>query len=151
MSKVIVTANESGLVITPSAKNPEYGYTRVEQTVVKNVIQNGQTWARKSTRSALINGDIDTLNAMGLYKGKEMKGHIIVLESTEPFNAEEPEKDLKVAGDTKVVCKIGGAPIYRKGVYDESGLLEDSLLSHDNIEEISAARATADAKAKLAK
>jgi hypothetical protein len=147
MSKVIVTANESGLVITPSAKNPAFGYARVEQTKVSVV--NG--WARKSTRSALIQGEIEILEAMGLFNGQQREGNIFIVESTEPFNAEEPEKDLKVAGDTKVVCKIGGAPIYRKAFYDETGLAQDSLVSHDNIEEISAARVTADAKAKLAK
>jgi len=142
MSDVKVTANEAGLVIVPSKNNPAFGYARVEQNT---------GWARKSTRSALIQGEVEILASMGLHNGKTLPGKIIVVESTEPFNAENPDADLKVAGDTGVTCKIGGAPIYRKAFYDESGTGMDSLLSHDNIEEISAARATADAKAKLAK
>ena len=60
-------------------------------------------------------------------------------ESLEPFSSKNPDRDLKVAGETGIVCTQGGSPIYRKTVYDPTGSKAESFVQHDNVEELRAA------------
>ena len=71
-----------------------------------------------------------------LEEGDILPGKIIILESLIPFNQDNPERDLKLAGDTGVLCRIDDNPIYRIAYYDPSGQAEDRYLEHDNEEEI---------------
>ena len=48
---------------------------------------------------------------------------------------------MKVAGETGIVCTFGGLPIYRRTKYSLDGLATDSLIKHDNVEELRAAYA----------
>jgi hypothetical protein len=61
----------------------------------------------------------------------QLPGKIIVKESLEPFNPENPDKNLKIAGDTGIICNIGGQPIYRDTFYSPSETAEDILIMHD--------------------
>lgn len=131
---VKVTANEAGQVINQSKNNPDYGYVRVAQ--VRSVFEGG--WARTRTLSALISGTVADLKACGFANGQSLPGKIVVCEDVEPFNEANPEKDLKVAGDTGIICTIGGQPIYRKTMYTESAEATDSLIAHDNKDAITA-------------
>ena len=59
-------------------------------------------------------GLVEDLKEMNLYAGQGLDGKIIIEESLEPFNKKNPERDLKVAGETGIVCTLGGLPIYRR-------------------------------------
>lgn len=134
--KVVVVASQEGVVARPNPNNPEFGHIRVSQTSMQ--MENG--FARKVSRTALINGKLAELRELGLKAGEELDGKIIVKESLTPFNKENPDSDLKLAGETGVPCTIGGQKIYRKSFYvtDNS---TDVLIAHDNTDEIKAKQA----------
>lgn len=134
--KVVVVASADGVVARPNPNNAEFGHIRVSQTSMQ--MENG--FARKVSRTALINGKLADLRAIDLKAGEELDGKIIVKESTTPFNKENPDGDLKIAGESGVPCTIGGLPIYRKSFYvtDDS---TDVLVAHDNTDEIKAKQA----------
>lgn len=74
--------------------------------------------------------------------GTELRGRIQVIEGTTPVNAKDPLVGIKypnaAARTAKMPCTIGGAPIYRKSMYDPSGETKDILVAHDNGAAISA-------------
>lgn len=133
MSKVVVTADANGNVIGISKNNPEYGYVRVEQTV--NQI-NDRGWLRTVKRSALIKGQIKDLVEAGFTEGKQLPGKIVVVESFKPFNPENPDRDLKIAGDTGVICRVEDEPIYRQTFYTFNENAVDEFIMHTNTNEI---------------
>ena len=138
-SKVIVLADETtGAVVNVSTNNPEYGYIRVQQ--VRTMIDDNGFLRRKPV-SALIPGTLAELKDSGFFAGQQLDGKILVEESLEPFNEKTPERDLKIAGETGIVCTLGGSPIYRrtKFSFDANGV--DTLIKHDNVEELRAAYA----------
>ena len=145
-TNVKVTANEAGQVVIPSSNNPEYGYIRVAQT--KNSMEGG--WLKSREISALISGKIDELKSMNFHKGQVLPGKIVVLESLEPTNPNNPEQDVKTAGDTGIVCSVEGQPIYRRTMYTDSLEATDTLIEHDNYAEIKAAYDAAQASASTA-
>lgn len=133
MGKVLVTADKNGNVIGVSENNPEYGYVRVEQT---GSFINDQGWLRISRRSALIKGLVKDLVETGFTEGQELDGKIVVVESLTPFNSENPDRDLKIAGETGVVCRIDDQPIYRQTFYTTNSNNQDQLIMHTNTDEI---------------
>lgn len=140
-SKVTVVADATTkAVIVQSENNPEYGYVRLEQprTIIDD---NGFLRTRKI--STLVHGTVTELKSAGFYDGQELPGKIVIVESLTPFNKKDPNRDLKIAGATGIVCSINGAPIYRKTIYSLASNTEDVLVKHDNIEQLRAAYATA--------
>ena len=133
MSKVLVMADKNGNVIGQSEKNPEYGYVRVEQI---GTFINDQGWLRVSRRSALIKGLVKDLEQAGFTTGKEIDGKIVVVESLAPFNPENPDRDLKLAGETGVICRYDDQPIYRQSFYTPNMDAKDTLMPHTNADEI---------------
>lgn len=133
MGKVVVTADKNGNVIGVSENNPEYGYVRVEQ---HGSFINDQGWLRVSRRSALIKGLVKDLVEAGFSEGQELPGKIVVVESLTPFNMDNPERDLKIAGDTGVVCRYDDQPIYRQSFYTMNDASQDQLIMHTNKQEI---------------
>jgi hypothetical protein len=133
MSKVTVTADAAGNVIIPSKNNLEWGYIRLIQI---RTIAGEDGFARKRPASALILGTLDVLQGFGYTKDQELPGKIIFKEQLTPFSKKEPERDYKIAGDTKIVCCIDGQPIYRKSFYTENMALQDVLLQHTNGDDI---------------
>lgn len=133
MSKVTVTADKNGNVIGVSAKNPEYGYIRVEQNATQI---NDQGWLKNVKRSALIKGKVEDLMACNYAEGEEISGKIVVRESLKPFNPNDPERDLKIAGETGVICRIDDQPIYRQTFFTSNLNANDELMMHTNYEEI---------------
>lgn len=131
--KVVVSADEQGNIIGVSQNNPEYGYIRVEQTV-NQISYDG--WLRLSKRSSLIKGLVTDLVEAGFTQGQELPGKIVVKESLTPFNSVTPDKDLKIAGDTGVICRLDDQPIYRQSFYTENPNEYDHLIMHTNREEI---------------
>jgi hypothetical protein len=136
-SKVVVLADETtGAVVNVSTNNAEYGYIRVQQ--IRTMIDDNGFLRRKPV-SALVPGTLAELKESGFFAGQQLDGKIVVEESLEPFNEKTPERDLKVAGDTGIVCTLGGFPIYRRTKFSFDGNVSDTLIKHDNVEELRAA------------
>jgi hypothetical protein len=133
MNKVTVAADKNGNVIGVSPNNPEYGWIRVEQNA--RVISD-RGWLRNSKRSALIKGKVEDLVASNYKEGEEITGKIIVIESHDPFNPENPDRDIKLAGDTGVICRVDDQPIYRQTFFTPNINAQDELIMHTNTEEI---------------
>jgi len=148
-SKVKIVADATtGAVINVSPNNEEYGYVRVEQS--RTVIDDNG-FLRRKVVSTLVPGLLTELQAEGFYNGQELSGKIIIKESLTPFNEKTPEKDLKVAGDTGIVCKFESNPIYRKTQYTLASNAEDILIKHDNVDELRIAYAMQNNKSKAVK
>jgi hypothetical protein len=138
-SKVVVLADETtGAVVNVSTNNPEYGYIRVQQ--VRTMIDDNGFLRRKPV-SALIPGTLAELKDSGFFAGQQLDGKIVVEESLEPFNEKTPERDLKVAGETGIVCTLGGLPIYRRTKFSFDATGADTLIKHDNVDELRTAYA----------
>jgi hypothetical protein len=136
-SKVKVVADAtSGAVIVQSEKNPDYGYVRLEQPRT-GIDDNG--FLRTKKLSTLVHGTITELQEAGFYNGQELPGKIVISESLTPFNKKDPNRDLKIAGETGIPCTINGEAIYRKTVYSLASNCEDVLIKHDNVEQLKAA------------
>ncbi|MFO0453023.1 MAG: hypothetical protein ACK52I_30920 [Pseudomonadota bacterium] len=133
MSKVKVVGDENGNVIHISQNNPEYGYIRVQQETIQI---NEKGWLKAVTRSALIKGKMEDLEKAGYTVNTVLPGKIIVVESLTPFNPQNPEKNMKIAGNTGVVCRIDDQPIYRDTVYTTNVNAYDEFISHTNSDEI---------------
>jgi hypothetical protein len=139
-SKVIVTADATTNSVVNVSENPEYGWIRVEQ--VRTMVDDNGFLKRKVV-SAIVPGLLSDLQSSGFFSGQQLDGKIVVQESLEPFNKKTPERDLKIAGDTGVVCSIGGLPIYRKTVWSLDATVQDTLIKHDNVEQLRNAYANA--------
>lgn len=137
-AKVVVAADKAGNVIVRSSNNPEYGHIRVEQT---RMVIDESGFARRKKLSALIPGLVEDLKGFGWEAGELVSGKIIVKESLTPFNANDPERDYKIAGNSGIVCCQDGQPIYRKNFFTLSSSAEDTSVEHTNGEEIKAAYA----------
>jgi hypothetical protein len=133
MNKVTVAADKNGNVIGVSQNNPEYGYVRVEQVAIQ-ISHDG--WLKNAKRSALIKGKVEDLTQAGFKQDMTLPGKIVVVESLVPFNPENPDRDLKIAGDTGVICRVNDQPIYRQSFYTTNENAYDELLGHTNAEEI---------------
>jgi len=137
-AKVKVVADATGAIVNVSSNNPEYGYVRFEQ--VRSVIDDNGFLRRKSI-SSLVHGTVEELTAMNFYAGQELPGSIIIQESLAPFSAKSPQRDLKIAGDTGIVCTVDGQPIYRRTMYSAASNAQDTLVKHDNVEQLRTAYA----------
>lgn len=148
-SKVVILADDAtGAVVYVSTNNPEYGFIRVSQ--VRTMIDDSGFLRRKPV-SALIPGTITELKDSGFFAGQELDGKIVVEESLTPFNEKTPERDLKIAGETGIVCTLGGLAIYRRTKFSFDNNSSDSLIKHDNIDQLRAAYAKAQAQGSAIK
>lgn len=132
-NKVTVLASANETLVTVNPNNPEYGYIRVGQTLSKF---SPEGWIKNENRSFLLKGRVAELQNCGLSVGQGMPGRLVRQEALEPF---DDYSQPKVAGDSGVICKVNGQPIYSRVVYDATGTMEDTLIAHDNKEEIVAA------------
>jgi hypothetical protein len=145
-SKVTVTADENGNVIGIFKNNPEYGYVRVEQATP---VVSDRGWLKVSKRSSFIKGKVDQLQSLNYRQGQEILGKIVVIESLTPFNMDNPDRDLKIAGDTGVICRIDDQPIYRQAFYTTNTNAQDELIYHTNVDEIKEVQAAQKAMTSL--
>ena len=133
-SKVQIVADELGNVIRQSTNNPEYGFIRLTQS--RSMI-GANNFVNVKNLSTLIHGKIEELEQTGLQHTKEINGKIYVVEQVTPFSEENPDRDLKMAGDTGIICATSdGQPIYRKTFYSQDENVEDTLVAHANGEAI---------------
>lgn len=133
MSKVLVVADKNGNIIGQSTNNPEYGYIRVQQHTVQI---NDQGWLKTVKRSAILKGKMEDLLSAEYKEGTQLPGKIVVIEALEPFNPTNPDKDLKIAGDTGIICRVEDQPIYRNTFYTSNPNAFDELITHTNTNEI---------------
>lgn len=127
--KVTIAPDEQGNVIRVSRNNPEFGHVRLTQ---EKVAFGAQGWVKKSTRSTLIHGKVEDLQAINIADKTELPGQIVIREQMEAFSADNPDRDLKIAGDTEIVCCRHGEPIYRKTFYSTDPDEGDTLVAHTN-------------------
>lgn len=135
-SKVIVLADETGAVVNVSENNPDYGYVRVQQT---RTMVDDSGFIHRKTLTALVPGLVEDLKAMNLFANQQIDGKIVIEESLTPFNKKNPDRDLKIAGDTGIVCTLGGMPIYRRTKFSFNETTPDTAVEHDNVDELRAA------------
>lgn len=139
-NSVKVVADELGNVVRVSQNNPEYGVVRVVQDAVQFV--NG--WMRKKEKSALIPGFVEDLESLNWTDGQELSGQIIVKESLEPFNENDPDRDLKYAFAGGPLCVYDDQPIYRRTFFTMDMNDTDEYIQHTNVSEIREAGANND-------
>jgi hypothetical protein len=132
-------ADQQGNVIRISPNNPDWGFVRIQQ---ERGGWNAKGFFNKKSRSHLLKAELTDLNEMDITVDTIYSGNIVIKESFEQFRKEKPEKDLKMAGDTGVICK-GVDPetgevrdIYRTTEYDQTGMVQDVLIPHVNGDEI---------------
>ena len=133
MNKVTVNANKDGNLISISKNNPLWGWIRLTQS--RNIISEDGVLKVRNI-SALVQGWTKDLNTLGWEDGMELPGNIIFKDSLTPFDNRNPERDLKIAGESMVVLKKDDQPIYRKYFYTVSPTAEDVYVAHDNADEI---------------
>lgn len=142
-TSVKVLASTTGVVVQPT-KNPEFFYIAVEQT---RMIVDDRGFAKPCRVIAFITGAESTLKSYGFKAGQEISGTIILKESLTAFDKKNPERNFKVAGDTKVVCHAGDAPIYQKYFWNADVNAPDVLLPkiYDNGKGVMVSHSNSDA------
>jgi len=123
--------------VVRQTSNPEYGYIVLSQK--RTSLKDG--WVNEKKYTALLKGRTETLKAISFGKLKELPGNIVVRESTKQTDPNDPNRNLKIAGDSGIIlCTKDGEPIYRETIYDPTGLEQDILVQHqkfnvDNVQE----------------
>ena len=145
MNPVKVVLNVDGNLISTSPSNSDWGWYKIEQ---ERMTLNDEGVARMTKLSAIIQGWMEDIRGLKWTLGMSLPGKIVIRESLVPFNKRNPEKDLKIAGKSGVICKVEGKPIYRRYFYNQSNAAEDVLIAHDNKEEIQAAYAALEESAE---
>lgn len=143
-TKVTVLADQTTNAVINSTSNPEYGYVRVSQ--VRPMIDEKNGFLRPRLVTALIPGLITDLQLMSFYAGQQLDGKVVIEESLTPFNSKTPERDLKVAGGTGIVCTVEGQPIYRRTKFSFDVNAQDTFVKHDNVDQLRTAYALQEGK-----
>lgn len=138
-NKVNIVADDMGNIIRQSSNNAEFGHIRLEQ---QRVVFGNSGWVKSTNRSTLLHGKMDDLQNLQLSVNTPLTGKIIVKESLTPFSNNDPDRDLKIAGETGIICAVDGEPIYRKTFFVADATAEDVLIAHTNGEAIREANGT---------
>ena len=123
-------------------KGNPFGYIRVENPSTVDLQYSYENGGVRKGQSALINMTVAGWEkAKSAYKeGMEIKGNVVVIETTDSELAKSRGYQAKMAGskENAIPCTIGGAQIYRGTEFDASCTKEDVLIAHDNGAAISA-------------
>tara|TARA_Y100000592_G_scaffold2625_1_gene3945 strand:+ start:60 stop:728 length:669 start_codon:yes stop_codon:yes gene_type:complete len=123
---VTIVRDKLGNIVRQTS-NPEYSYIVLSQK--RTSLKDG--WVNEKKYTALLKGRTDTLKAISFGKIKELPGNIVVRESTKQSDPNDPNRNLKIAGDSGIIlCTKDGEPIYRETFYDPSGMEHDILIQH---------------------
>ena len=136
-TKVIVLADEATKTVINVSENPEWGYVRLQQ--VRFLVDEKSGFLNAKTITALLPSQITSLQQANFYEGQEITGKIVVEESLTPWNKNNPDRDLKVAGKTGIVCRLDGAPIYRRTRFSFNEDAKDTFIQHTNVDELRSA------------
>jgi hypothetical protein len=137
-NKVNIMPDEHGNKIRVSSNNPEFGYIRLQQNTTTIGANN---WLKAQNRSTLVHGKVEELEAS--FSGMDhLNGQLIIREQITAFDNNNPDRDLKMAGETGIICKAVDTetgevvPIYRKTFFDPTMKMTDTLVPHINSDEI---------------
>lgn len=129
---VVIAKDQLGNAVRLTS-NPKYSYVKLTQERILFDFNTG--WTKSVKYTAIIKGDTETLRKLNYDKIQELPGNIVVVESTTPTNPNDIERDIKRTGkDGVILCTPDGEPIYRKCLYDPTGVQEDILVQHQSIE-----------------
>ena len=117
----------TGLVITPSSNNPEWGTIRVDSENVSftNGIMN------VNRRTAFIRGRVEHLNMMKLTDGKKLPGKIQRQESFSPFYEGQ---ESKINPSTGEIIMTNGKESYIQFQYTEDPAALDLWVGDTSVE-----------------
>lgn len=148
---VTIKANNKGVLVNVYSTNKEYGYIVLE--TMTTVFEGG--WMRDSKRTCLMRGTVERLEKL-VAATKSLPGRIAVREYLEdeiPADLakaylrddvsfdEAIEPYVKRAGQDGVLLTRGGKRIVRFAEYDGACVVQDIILSHDNVAEVAASKA----------
>ena len=153
-------ADANGLVVRASQNDTTTGFIVLQS---KKVQVRGRR-AKTVKRSCYISGTLEDLQDLQQYWATEgITGKIVVREYVksqvpDEFIIKDRETKLpdwsrmqaKRAGNDGPVLTLGGEPIYRFAIYDETGDMPDIIVEHDNGDTVKAFQAAAAAKAAKA-
>ena len=137
-NKVNIMPDEHGNKIRVSSNNPEFGYIRLQQNTTTIGANN---WLKAQNRSTLVHGKVEELEA-SFSRMDHLNGQLIIREQITAFDNNNPDRDLKMAGETGIICKAVDTetgevvPIYRKTFFDPTMKMTDTLVPHINSDEI---------------
>ena len=149
---VQIKANNKGVLVNVYSNNDKFGYIVLES--VATVFEGG--WMRDSKRTCLLRGTVEQLEGL-VASTKSLPGRIAVREYMEdeiPADLakanlrddvsfdEAIEPYVKRAGQDGVLLTRGGKRIVRFAEYDSACIVQDIKISHDNIAEVTASKAT---------
>ena len=146
---VKIKKNAEGVTVNAYANNAEFGYLTLEETAF--AFEGG--WLRPRTRTALLRGKLEELNAMiqHVAVANALPGKIVVsefLESDLPASYESkldktlPTRDaqldqyFKRAGKGGPCLTLGGERILRFSEYSFEGVGVDTTVAHDNVDAV---------------
>jgi|TARA_B110000967_G_scaffold185858_1_gene206494 tetratricopeptide (TPR) repeat protein len=132
-NKVKIIADEMGNVIRQSSTSSEYGYVRLQHDRVTFGITGYENCQQLST---LLHGKLEDLQSLGLGSMETIPGRIIIKEQLAPFSQNDPDRDLKYAGDTGIICCVDGEPIYRTTFYVADATSQDVLIKMNNTQQV---------------
>jgi len=138
---------------------PIQGWAHIQE-VVTHVKRTSPTRTSvvTETRHCPLNGELDSLREMVADWAKDgMPGRIMVTEMLESElsqgfveNTKDLDKQVKIAGETKIPCTLDGERIFRFSMYTEDENDVDTLIAHDNGEYIRAEQARIKSVSKVA-
>jgi hypothetical protein len=149
MSSIKMMPNKAGQMITVSKTNPEYGVVRIASS--ESAIDGATGFIRTVNKSFLIKDKVVNLTAfLDAYPNGTMPGKLInneFIESNAPaefsklLNKKLSYEDaiapyVKKAGSDGPELTVQGERILRYTSYDVSGKQFDTVVSHDNVEEV---------------
>lgn len=148
MKHVILTAiagqiftqakNADGSAKLDKNGNP-FGFIRVENPETIDLTYAYGNAGVKRGNSALIAMSLEAWEKNGKFykEGMEIKGNVVVLETTEFASAEEAKKQgyqpkMAGSGENAQPCLLDGKQIYRRTEFDGTCTKEDVLVRHNN-------------------
>ena len=137
-SNVDIMPDEHGNKIRVSTNNPEFGYIRLQQNATTIGTNN---WLKTQNRSTLVHGKVEELE-QSFSNMDSIPGQLVIREQIIAFDTNDSDRDLKMAGETGVICKAVDTetgeivPIYRKTFFDPTMNMTDVLVPHVNSDEI---------------
>ena len=169
---VILTATALGALFTQNFnedgspkldKNSKpFGYLRVENPSEVTLAFGHNSGGVERGQSALVSMTLEAWEKVkAIYESKQaaakatgqigqsISGNVRIVESL----TKELGMTQKFAGDPEkggIACTLKGAPIYRKTEFDSTGVIEDILVAHDNVDAISALAKSRTAEGKTA-
>lgn len=151
MNKVQITPNkETGNLVNAYEGNPEFGYVVLSQ--ISSTFVNG--WLREQKKSTIIKGDTKALQSFvqanptlqlegGLFTKEYLEDEVPANVSKQHFDSSLPYEEqistyIKRAGNEGPALMKDSKRILRFTDWVQSGNDIDSLISHDNVDEIKA-------------